>query len=414
MNLHTLPESTIHQDPRQPEFVQNPYALYRRMHQLGGAVYWHDYGFWCLADHASINAVLRDRRFARLPPVGHEAAPWPDHLADFAAAEQFSLLSLEPPEHTRLRKRVNRAFVSRQVQRLAPMIAARANACIDTFATREQTDLLDSYASPIPVALIAQLLGVPEQAGAQLVAWSHAMVRVYTLTQTHAEEVAANRAASEFRDFLLQHLEIKRRHPASDLLTQLLQHEGDDADALSDEELVSIAILLLNAGHEATVHQLGNAVKTLLEHYPRGSARQELLALLSDDDTCDALVNECLRHDAPLHLFTRHAQQDVRLENGVQLATGDTIGLLLAAGNRCPLRFSEPERFDPLRSDPGHLSLGAGIHFCIGAPLARLELRIALQVLFDRLPELEIAGAVNYRDAYHFHGLQQLPVRWLP
>lgn len=411
MNTLHVTKNTVSQDPRQAEFVQNPYSLYSQMHDMACPVFWKDYGFWCLADFASVNRTLRDRRFARLPPAGHELPGLPSHLADFAAAEKHSLLALEPPDHTRLRQRINRAFVSRQVELMSPAITARAHERIDRIEGNGQTELLSQYATPIPVTVITQLLGVPESAGKRLVDWSHAMVKVYTMTQTHEEELAANTAAREFRDFLIPVIAEKRQQPGEDLLSQLVREDGE-GQSLNDDEVVSTAILLLNAGHEATVHQLGNAVKTLLEHYPLGTARENLLELLSDQRSADALVNECLRYDAPLHLFMRYAQEPVELENGPVLQAGDAIGLLLAAGNRCPVRFSEPERFMPLREDAGQLSLGAGIHFCVGAPLAKLELRIALQVLFERLPELSTDDDLHYLDAYHFHGLQQLPVRW--
>ena len=406
-------ENIIRQDPRQPEFVQAPYSLYRQMHDMARPVFWEDYGFWCLADFDSVNAVLRDRRFARLPPPGLRPAAPPDHLAQFAAAEKYSLLALEPPDHTRLRKRVNRAFVNRQVGMMAPDIEALANRRIDTFERDGAVELLSRFATPIPLSVITQLLGVPESAGNQLIDWSHAMVKIYTLTQTPEEERQANQAAGEFSAFLQAIIADKRTQPCDDLLSHL---SGPDAqgESLSDDEIISVAILLLNAGHEATVHQLGNAVRTLTEQYPLGKPRQVLLRLLAEADSADAVVNECMRFDAPLHLFTRFAQESVELGAGVTLQAGEQVGLLLGAANRCPRRFREADSFEPLRQDAGNLSLGAGIHFCIGAPLARLELRIALQVLFRRLPTLVTTGNLEYLDAYHFHGLQQLEVSWQP
>ncbi len=411
MNSQILPENTIRQNPRQPEFVQDPYSLYRQMHNMARPVFWQDYGFWCLADFASVNAVLRDRRFARLPPPGHQSAALPDHLAQFAAAEKYSLLALEPPDHTRLRKRVNRAFVNRQVELMATDIEASANRRIDAFEHDGTVELLSTFATPIPVTVITQLLGVPESAGNQLIDWSHAMVKVYTLTQTPEEERLANQAAGEFRAFLREIIEDKRKRPGEDLLSHLT---GPDAqgETLSDDEIISVAILLLNAGHEATVHQLGNAVRTLTEQYPLGKPRQALLQLLAEPASADAVVNECMRIDAPLHLFMRFAQETIELDTGVMLQAGEQVGLLLGAANRCPQRFSDADSFNPLRQDAGNLSLGAGIHFCIGAPLARLELRIALQVLFNRLPDLVTTGNPEYVDAYHFHGLRQLDISW--
>ena len=410
MSNRIVPKNTFRQNPRNQEFVGDPYYVYAQWHARQAPVYWEEYGFWCLYRYADVNRALRDRRFARLPPDTVAPPDIPAHLNDFGAAEKYSLLAMEPPEHTRLRKRVNRAFLSRQIGRMEPVIHAVAYACIDKFATTAQTELLQHYATPIAVNVITRVLGVPQEAGARLVAWSHAMVRVYTLTQTHEEELAANQAAAEFQAFLYQLIAQKRANPADDLLSHMLALR-DDAMSISDEEIVSVTILLLNAGHEATVHQLGNAVSVLLTQYGAEN-RTQLLEALKDNGKADAIVAECLRFAAPLHLFTRYAQEALMLEGGIQLAPGEQIGLLLGAANRCPVQFSEPDRFIPDRTDAAHLSLGAGIHYCIGAHLARLELRIAMQVLFERLPELTLAETPRYKNAYHFHGLQNLHVRW--
>lgn len=409
METPHLPKSTICQDPHEPGFVQDPYALYRRIHDLGTPFFWKDYGFWCVGDHATVNRLLRDRRFARLPPPGHELPSMADHLQHFEAVERHSLLSLEPPAHTRMRKLVNRAFASHRTESMAAGIEALAHRCIDRFATRGSCELLAHYATLVPVAVITQLLGVPESAGPRLVNWSHAMVRVYTLTQSRTDEIRADTAAREFSDFLRTVIHDKRRQPQADLLSQLVNLRGQP-DSPSDEEIISVAILLLNAGHEATVHQLGNAVHTLLSHYPTGPRRRQLLDWLEKDDTASSVVDECMRFDAPLHLFMRYAQEAVQLEHGPLLQPGEQVGLLLAAANRCPRRFVDADTFRPLREDADNLSLGAGIHYCVGAHLARLELRIALQVLFSRLPALSLAGEADYLDAYHFHGLRQLNV----
>lgn len=401
---------TLNQDPREHAFVQNPYALYNRLHLSGEPVFWENYGFWCLPGFNDVNSALRNRQFARVPPPGYETAAMPAHLADFAASEKYSLLALEPPEHTRLRKLVNQAFLNRQVSRMSAGIRELADRCLDDVQTQGQFDLLEYYATPIPVTVITRLLGISEDAGQQLIAWSHAMVRVYTLTQSLDEEYRANQAAAEFQTFLKECLVRKRKQPGDDLLSHLIKQQQDETP-LSDDEIICVAILLLNAGHEATVHQLGNAVLTLLNHYPM-ACRDQLLSLLSDDATADALVTECLRYAAPLHLFMRYAQTDIQLSEHVHLKAGDQVGLLLAAANRCPRRFKNPEEFHPLRDDAGHLSLGAGIHFCVGAHLAKLELRIALQALFCRFPTLSLNGEATYQDSYHFHGLESLPVSW--
>lgn len=410
MSIRIVPENAIKQDPRDLNFVSDPYLLYAKWHADALPVFWQDYGFWCLLNYESVNRVLRDRRFARLPPADMDKKTVPEHLREFAAAEKYSLLAMEPPAHTRLRKMVNRAFISRQIGRLAPTIRDMAHSCINHFQTKGHVELLQHYATPIPLNVITRLLGVPDTAGSKLVAWSHAMVRVYTLTQTHEEEITANQAAAQFQDFLRQVIEDKRKQPGDDLLSHMLavQH---DSQPITEEEIISVTILLLNAGHEASVHQLGNAVYILLQQYT-GERRAELLSALADDQGADDIVAECLRFGAPLHLFTRYAQENLTLEGGVQLKRGDQVGLLLAAANRCPLTFDQPNQFIPGRTDAAHLSLGAGIHYCVGAHLSKLELRIALQVLFERLPNLALAETPHYQDAFHFHGLQSLKVRW--
>lgn len=400
----------LQQDPRDPAFVQDPYSLYRQWHITGQPVFWKNYGFWCLPAFSMVNSVLRDRRFARLPPAGKELPPMPAHLADFQAAEKHSLLALEPPDHTRLRKRVNRAFLGRQINGMEGEIRQIARGCLDQFAAYSHCDLLKHYATPIPVKVITKLLGVPEEAGPDLVRWSHAMVRVYTMTQTRDDELAANQAAAEFQAYLATIIAHKRQNFADDLISHLIREQSGE-QALTNEEIISVLILLLNAGHEATVHQLGNAVHLLLSRYP-ATKRTILLDLLASDDTADSLVSECLRFASPLHLFIRYAQEEVQLTDSLTVNAGDQVGLMLAAANRCPVRFRQPDAFEPTRSDAGYLSLGAGIHFCVGAQLAKVELRIALQELFARLPDLQADGPVAYQNAYHFHGLTQLPVRW--
>ncbi|MDE3177034.1 MAG: cytochrome P450 [Pseudomonadota bacterium] len=386
------------QNPRDPAFFADPYALYRRLHGVG-AFFWEDYGFWCFAGHAEVSALLRDKRFGR--QILHVAARaelgWPDrpaHLAHFDALERHSLLELEPPEHTRLRGLVNRAFVSRQIERLRPRIAALADGLIDAMAPG--VDLIAAYATPIPVAVIAELIGAPFADAPRLLDWSHKIVAMYQFAPTRADEEAADRAAREFSAYVRDLIGERRRAPRDDLVSQLIAAESGGG-RLSEDELVTSVVLLLNAGHEATVHAIGNSAKTLLEHGAR--------------TVDDAVVEELLRFDAPLHMFTRYALQEVEID-GVRLPKGARIGLLLGAANRDPAVFAEPDRLDFARAPNPHVAFGAGIHFCVGAPLARLELRIALAALFRRLPGLRLAEPPQWRDAYHFHGLTALRVEW--
>ncbi len=395
-------------DPHEPAFVQSPYEAYAWLHANSPAFFWKEFGFWCLGGYDMVNGLLRDRRFGRQNPAGIPDSRGLDrdrsHLAAFDAIEANSMLELEPPVHTRLRTLVNRAFVSRQVERLRPRVEALANELIDRFEPGKPVDLLPAYAAPLPITIIAEMLGVPVAMGPQLLDWSHQMVAMYMHGRTRETEDTANRAAREFADFLRGYVAERRKQPGDDLLSLLISAQ-EDGQKLSEDELVSSTILLLNAGHEATVHQTGNAVRSVLAQ--GGDPRR----FFTSPEATAAAVEECLRYDAPLHMFTRYAYQDIEVVPGVTIKQNEQIGLLLGMANRDPSAFAAPEVFTPERDDQKNVSFGAGIHFCIGAPLARLELQVSLKTLFERLPTLQFAGEPKFRDTYHFHGLERLSLR---
>ncbi|CAN7271703.1 cytochrome P450 [Devosia sp. LjRoot3] len=395
--------------PRDPEFFQNPYAFYAERHASNPAFFWEEYGHWCFADFKSVSALLRDKRFGReiLHVATREEIGLPEpkpHVADFDLTEKYSLLNLEPPGHTRLRMLVNRAFVSRQVEQLRPRIRQLANEIIDGFEGEDSVDLIKAFAAPLPAIIIAEMIGLPAEAAPRLLNWSNRMVTMYMYGVTYETELDANKASADFMTYLRDVIAERRRVPREDLLTHMLTAE-QGGEKLSDDEVMSTAILLLNAGHEATVHTTGNGVKSILE------SGLDPQALFATPEQTEATVEECLRFDAPLHLFTRYALTDMDVE-GIPLRKGDVIGLMLGAANRDPSRFADAGRFDPFRTDGANVSFGAGIHFCIGAPLARIELQEAMSVLFQRLPKLRPAEKPSYNDVFHFHGLEKLMVRW--
>ena len=396
-------------DPHEPRFVQDPYAAYAWLHAAGAQTFfWEDYGLWCFGGHDTVNRLLRDRRLGRERPGGYlsiASGGGREHLADFDAVEAASLLELEPPVHTKLRTLVNRAFVSRQVERLRPRIERLAHELIDRFETDGQVDLLPAFAAPLPITIIAEMLGVPVEMGPQLLEWSHRMGAMYVHGRSRETEDRANSAARDFVAFLRGHVAERRHAPGDDLLSLLISAR-DDGEKLSEDELITSVILLLNAGHEATVHQAGNAIRAVLL---QGGDPQRFFATAA---AAEATVEECLRFDAPLHMFTRYAYGPTDLGDGVTAGQGDQVALLLGMANHDPLAFREEGRFDPGRQDQKNVSFGAGIHFCIGAPLARLELQAALTVLFDRLPTLRATERPQYADIYHFHGLERLSVTW--
>ena len=396
-------------DPRDPGFFDDPYRAYAAIHAASPAFFWEDYGFWCFARHADVSALLRDRRFGRQIThlMSRAELGWGEpkaHLEPFDALERHSILELEPPEHTRLRGLVNRAFVSRRIETLAQRIAALAHERIDAFERQGSADIIAEFAAPIPVAVIADLIGVPREMGPQMLDWSHRMVAMYQFGVDRAVEDRAAEAARAFADFMRAHARARRSDLRDDLISQLLRAESDGG-RLSEDELVTTCILLLNAGHEATVHAIGNGVKAALEH------GLDAEGAFATEVSRAATVEEMLRLDAPLHLFQRYALEDVEFA-GVRLKKGETIGLLLGAANRDPERFPRPDEFDARRDPNPHLAFGAGIHFCVGAPLVRLEMAIALPILFARLPRLRLVEPPRYRDAYHFHGLEALNVTW--
>lgn len=418
----------VNDDPGSPDFYQDPYKSYAT-YPKNRVFYWEHYQLVCFAGFEDVSRILRDRRFGRirpkaLPPVQDK----PPHLADFYRAEAHSLLNLEPPDHTRLRALINRAFIARHVNALQPSIAAAAHDCCEKMMQTAQPELIRDYATPIPSLMIARMFDLPEADIPKLLDWSHRMVVVYTLNQTNEQEHSANEAAREFTDYLKAIIAARRENPSgipgedllshliharpapkpeekpspSDAVAQTTQHESD---ALTDDEIISTTILLLNAGHEATVHQIGNAVATIL----RSGLSPE--ALFSDSAQTQRTVDEIMRFCTPLHLFTRIAQVDIDDVAGQSFSAGDEVGLLLGAANRDPRRFADADKFDPFRSDSGNLSLGAGVHYCAGAALAKLELTTALPILFERFPNLRLTQEPQLKNSWHFHGFESVWLR---
>jgi cytochrome P450 len=384
---------TLAQSPTEDAFVQDPYPFYARARVAGPLVFWADYGMPVATSHAAVNAILRDRRFGREPIVPPNIPP---HLAPFYAVEAHSMLELEPPRHTRLRSLVLRAFTSRRIAGLAPEIGALVEPLIDAFPPGP-FDLLDAFCRPLPVTVIARLLGVPDAMAPDLLRWSNAMVMMYQAGRTRDDEDAAVAATLEFVDFMRGYVEARRGDPRDDLITALIAAE-EEGQRLSTDEMITTCILLLNAGHEATVHTLGNGVKLALETGARPSNPERF-------------VEEVLRFDPPLHLFTRFVYEEVQLFDHT-FRRGDEVGLLLASAGRDEAVYEAAGTFRPGRTDgPANLAFGAGLHFCVGAPLARLEMQIGLRALFARCPGLRLAAPARYGDIYHFHGLERLMVR---
>jgi cytochrome P450 len=351
--------------------------------------------------HAEVRACLRDRRLGRnFRHVGTDAEfaaaePLDPKWQAFWDTERWSLLWLEPPEHTRIRKLVAAAFTPRSVEELRGPSAELARELLP----EGEFDLLRDFAQPYSIAVICRLLGVPTDRARELLDWSHAMVKMYELDTTEAQAEAATQAAAEFRDYAVSLAEQRRREPRDDLVTRLVE------TGLSDPELVSTVIVLLNAGHEATVNTLGNGVLALLTH------PEQWQRLVSGDVEPAAAVEELIRWDPPLQLFERWVLEDGVEVGGEPVPRGAKVALLFGAANRDPRVFDDPDAFDVVRGNAGeHIGFGGGIHVCIGAPLARIELEAALGVLVDLAPGLKLAEQPRRNRAFVIWGLERLLV----
>ena len=388
------------QSPTNDDFVQNPYPFYENCLAKGGKVFWEDYNMVSLFKYDDVSSILKDRRFGRECPEDKKQG-YRKELAPFYELEDHSMLQLEPPKHTRLRGLVLRAFTSRKVNSMAAEIETLCAQLIQNFSSN-QVNILNEYANKIPVIIIARLLGVPEEMSDQLLRWSNDMVMMYQARRTVKHEECAIKASKEFSAFMRSYVAERRSKPKDDLITHLISAE-ENGDKLTTDELITTCILLLNAGHEATVHSLGNGIKVLLENKRITIDWQNKIKI-------NQLIEEILRFDPPLHIFTRYAYDQIDLGD-YTLKKGEEFALVLGATGRDKTLWSDPEYFDPSRVIKKNTAFGGGIHFCVGAALARLEMQIALPMLFAKYPKMELAEKPRYADVYHFHGLEKLLIK---
>lgn len=399
-------------DPADPGFLADPYPTYAALRAAGPV---HDHpglGVPVAVTHAACSAVLRDRGLGR---IWSDAEPTAE-LAAFNLLHRNSLLEREGEPHTRLRRLVASAFARGHTERLAPLVRARAGALVDDLVARVRdgapADLVELVAAPLPVAVIADLLGVPEDRRAPLRAWSDAIVRMYEPDPGDDGRRAAEQASADFTALLRELVEERRSgriatDPAGrrDLLADLLAVRDDetaDRTRLDEDELVGTAVLLLMAGHEATVNVVGNGVHALLRH------PDQWLRLLDDPGLVGTAVEELIRFDAPLQLFERTAVVDTTIAGHV-VPAGTRIATLLGAAGRDPSVFGDDaDCLDVGRSPNPHLGFGAGVHYCLGAPLARLEIAEVLRALLERLPDAAVDGEPVRRPRFVMRGWAEL------
>lgn len=395
-------------DVENPSFIADPYPVLNAIRE-NTPIFWNESAqTWMLTRFSDVAETLRDRRLGRtyLHRHSHESLgrPEPDtRWSAFHQHEQWSLLSLEPPDHTRLRRLVSKVFTPRSVAARRPAIEEVSRGLLDRCADLDQFDVLGDFAQPYSVAVICSMLGVPTEDTQRLLGWSHAIVKMYELTSTDDVRRAANRAAEEYIEYTRDLIAAKRAEPDGLLVSNLVQVE-DDGETLTEDEIISTTMVLLEAGHEATVNTLGNGFRALLKHPAEWSR------LVTGEVSASTAVEELLRWDAPLQMFERWVLEPGVEIAGTELEVGQEVAMLFGSAQRDPRRFADPDRFDVGRGDASHIGFGGGIHFCVGAPLARLELSIAIEGIVRRFPTLTLAEEPTYHPTFVIRGLESLRV----
>ncbi|UGY92723.1 cytochrome P450 [Streptomyces gobiensis] len=392
-------------DPWSPEFVADPYPAYAALRERGRAHWFERSQQWLIPRYADVSALLRDRRLGRtyLHRFTHEEfgqTPPPAGQEPFHTLNDHGLLELEPPDHTRIRRLVGKAFTPRTVERLAPTVRRLAEGLVDDLAADGGGDLIERIAEPLPVAVIAEMLGIPVADRPLLRPWSADICGMFELNPREETARRAVRASEEFSAYLRELIAVRRRAPGEDLISALIAAH-DAEDRLSEQEMISTCVLLLNAGHEATVGTTGNGWWSLFRN------PGELARLRADPGLLPGAVEELMRFDTPLQMFERWVLDDIEV-GGTTIPRGAEVALLFGSANRDPARFADPDRLDLGRRDNPHLSFGAGIHYCLGAPLARVELAASFGALLRRAPTLRLAAEPQWRSGYVIRGLREL------
>ncbi|MFJ3816775.1 cytochrome P450 [Streptomyces sp. NPDC090056] len=388
-------------DPSSPEFTADPYPAYAALRAAGRA-HWHGpTGQWLIPHHEDVSALLRDRRLGRTythrfthEEFGREA-PDPAH-EPFHTLNDHGLLDLEGADHARIRRLVSKAFTPRTVEDLAPAVRRLAAGLVGDLVAAGGGDLQALVAEPLPVAVIAEMLGIPEEdeERGRLRPWSAAICGMFELNPSEETARRAVEASIEFSDYLRELIARRREAPGSDLISALLA-----VPELTEQEMISTCVLLLNAGHEATVNTTVNGWRILLQEGVRPSL-----------ENLSTAVEELLRHDTPLQMFERWVLDDIEID-GLTVPRGSEVALLLGSANRDPARFGPTaDTLDLTRSDNPHVTFGAGIHYCLGAPLARLELTTVFDELLRRAPGMRLVSEPVRKPGYVIRGFEGLVV----
>lgn len=394
-----------------PEFKANPYPAYAQLRSdapVHRVALPNGQGMWLVTRYEDVSAVLRDERFVK----DWRNAMTPEQLAQMPPIPEVmrplskNMLDTDPPDHERLRALVSKAFTPRLIERMRPRVQAIADALLDAVWDKGEMDLIDDYAFPLPITVIAELLGVPAEDRNEFREWSDAAVSG-DATQEYVEKILLPHMQA-FTGYLRAMFEEKRENPKDDLISALVRAE-EAGVKLSEDELLAMVFLLLVAGHETTVNLIGNGVLALLRH------PDQLQKLKDDPSLIKPTIEELLRYDGPVETSTeRFAREDVRI-GGTVISKGEMVTVVIASADHDPERFPDPDALDITRADNKHLAFGKGIHFCLGAPLARMEGQIAIGTLLRRMPELRLAdppGSLTWRPGLVLRGLKGLPVEF--
>ena len=385
------------------DFLVDPYPALAEARAVGKP-FWHEpTGMFLAARHTDANAVLRNKSLGRIFTPKTPENEW----HDFNYLHSDSMLDSEPPKHTRLKSLVSKAFNPRTINSLTPHIERLTTELLDDCADKREKngtfDVLADFAEPLPVKVIAHMLGFPDTDEHLLRPWSQSIVKMYEVNPTETHKAEARAAATEFADYVHGLMELRKVQLGTDLISTLAAAEKD-GERLSVEELIATCVLLLNAGHEASVNGFGNGIVAALK---RPNVMQPLR--VDPRGVSRTALEEFLRFDSPLQLFERTATTDTEI-NGVAIRQGQKIAALLGAANRDPDVFDDADSMDLTRETNQHIAFGAGIHFCIGAPLARLEMNVSLPALIERFPTLELAGEPTRRPTLVLRGYDVIPV----
>ena len=385
-------------------FIENPYPALAELRKIGKPV-WHDGAqMFLAATYTDANAVLRNRSLGRIFKAREPESDW----NTFNWLHSDSLLDSEPPKHTRLRSLLVKAFNKNKIDSLRPDVVRLTESLLQGIQAKIERDgefdVIADFAEPLPVKVIAALLGFPDEDEHLLRPWSQAIVKMYELDPSEQTQTEAQQASQEFADYVRGLMEARKVSPGTDLISDLAAVE-EDGQKLNAQELIATCVLLLNAGHEASVNGFGNGLVAAMQ-------RPDQLQVLRDRpfEVAATAVDEFLRFDAPLHLFERTATADVEI-GGVLVREGQKIASLLGSANRDETVFSNPTEMDITRDPNAHIGFGAGIHFCIGAPLARMEMTTSLPALFERYPTLELAAEPVRRPGFVLRGYESVRLR---